>query len=379
MPVTCSIIDSLNNTSALEWNALAGDENPFIRHEFLSALENNQCLQPWGWLPQYVVAHNESMELVGAAPMYLKDNSYGEFVFDWAWADAYARHGIQYYPKLVVAVPYTPVTGKRLLAKNDNPLIREQLAQAALSHAKALDVSSLHWLFTDDETTELLEQQNFMRRDGCQFHWHNHQHSSFDNFLATLSSKKRKQIKRERRLVNEADIELEILDGHQTTLEQWKVFHDFYCSTFHRKSGHPTLSLDFFIELGQNMPGSTLLILAKHEGQYVAGAFNMRGRDTLYGRHWGCNASFDNLHFEVCYYTAIEYCIDQGLAHFEAGAQGEHKLSRGFLPSTTYSAHWLSHPTFSAAIEDFLEHEKQGVEQYINVLGEHSPYKKDHD
>jgi predicted N-acyltransferase len=373
MTISCSILDSLSSLSASEWNALAGDENPFIRYEFLSALENNDCLHPWGWQPQYVVAH-DSGKLVGAVPMYLKDNSYGEFVFDWSWADAYARHGVAYYPKLVVAVPYTPVTGKRLLANNHE--VKIALIQAAHEHARQLEVSSLHWLFTDEDTTGLIEQQGFMPRSGCQFHWHNNHHQDFDGFLATLSSKKRKQIKRERRRVYEANIELDILNGHQTTDEQWQIFHEFYCSTFYRKSGHPTLTLDFFRELGRSMPDSSLLILARHNGEYVAGAFNMRGSDSLFGRHWGCRAHFDNLHFEVCYYAAIEYCIDNGLRRFEAGAQGEHKLSRGFLPTTTWSVHWLSHPAFSAAISDFLDHEKQGIKHYIDVLTEHSPYKQ---
>ena len=355
---------------------LAGNTDPFIRYEFLAALENNNCLHNWGWQPQYIIARNEDDELVGAVPMYLKDNSYGEFVFDWAWADAYARHGHRYYPKLVVAVPYTPVTGKRILARQDDPDIRRQLVQAALTHAKQLEVSSLHWLFTDDDSTTLLEQQGFMRRSGCQFHWHNRDHENFADFLASLSSKKRKQIKRERRQVYETGITLELLNGHEATTEHWKIFHDFYCSTFHRKSGHPTLSLEFFMELGQTMPGQTLLVLAKYDEEYVAGAFNMLGSDTLFGRHWGCSDRFECLHFEVCYYAAIEYCIENGLKHFEAGAQGEHKLSRGFLPTTTWSAHWLSHPDFSAAIEDFLQHEKLGVQDYIEVLEEHSPYRK---
>lgn len=376
MTTSYSITDTLAGISPGDWNALAGGQNPFVRYEFLRALEDNACLQPWGWLPQYVIGKGKSGELLGAVPMYLKDNSYGEFVFDWAWADAYARHGIQYYPKLVVAIPYTPVTGQRLLAKNDDPVIREQLVQTALSHAKQLQVSSLHWLFTDEATTTLLEKQGFMRRSGCQFHWHNNHYTTFADFLASLSSKKRKQIKRERRQVNEAGITLEILNGHETTDEQWAIFHEFYCSTFYRKSGHPTLSLAFFQELGRSMPDATLLILAKHNNAYVAGAFNLLGSDTLYGRHWGCNALFESLHFEVCYYAAIEYCIEQGLAHFEAGAQGEHKLSRGFLPTTTWSAHWLSHPDFSAAINDFLQREKQGVQDYIDTLSEHSPYRQ---
>jgi predicted N-acyltransferase len=311
--------------------------------------------------------------------MYLKDNSYGEFVFDWAWADAYARHGLQYYPKLVVAVPYTPVTGPRLLVDASHPqaaLIRKALHEGALSHAKQLEVSSLHWLFTNDADTDFLEQQGLMRRTGCQFHWHNAGYRSFDDYLAVLTSKKRKQVKRERRLVNEAGIEVELLHGRDTTEAHWDVFYDFYCSTFARKSGHPTLSKDFFIALSRSMPDAVVLVLAKREGRYVAGTFNLRGSDTLFGRHWGCHASFSGLHFELCYYRLIDYCIEHGLARFEAGAQGEHKLSRGFLPQATWSTHWLAHPDFSDAVSNFLEHEHGGMQDYMEVLNEHSPYKQ---
>jgi predicted N-acyltransferase len=369
---------SLDAIDATDWNALVGEANPFLRYAFLRALEQHDCLQPWGWLPQYLCVF-EGEQLVGAAPMYLKDNSYGEFVFDWAWADAYARHGLQYYPKLVVAVPYTPVTGRRLLVDATHPqadTIRHRLHAGALSHAKQLEVSSLHWLFTDDADTDFLEQQGLLRRTGCQFHWHNAGFQGFDDYLAALSSKKRKQVKRERRLVYEAGIEVELLHGRDTTEQHWEVFYDFYCSTFARKSGHPTLSKAFFIALSQSMPDAVILVLAKHEGNYVAGTFNLRGSDTLYGRHWGCHESFSGLHFELCYYRLIDYCIEHGLVRFEAGAQGEHKLSRGFLPQATWSAHWLAHPDFSDAVSNFLEHEHGGMQNYMEVLNEHSPYKQ---
>lgn len=371
------IIGSLEEVLPEQWNALAGDVNPFVRHEFLVALERHGCVgDQFGWWPQHVTAFDGD-KLVGAMPMYLKNNSYGEFVFDWGWADAYERAGLDYYPKLVVAVPYTPVTGPRLMVANETvDDVRELLVGGALSLAEKLEVSSLHLLFTTESDTAFLEQHQLMRRVGCQFHWHNQSYSDFDDFLSTFSSQKRKKVKRERRHVKDAGVKIELLHGHEITDNQWKIFHHFYCSTFYRRSGYPTLSLEFFKELGKTMPDNVVLILASYQGNYVAGAFNMRGTDTLHGRHWGCSETFHSLHFELCYYRAIDYCIDNGLARFEAGAQGEHKLSRGFVPTPTFSAHWLSHPDFKYAIEDFLQREKGGMEHYMDVMNEHLPYKK---
>ncbi|MDH5436361.1 MAG: GNAT family N-acetyltransferase [Gammaproteobacteria bacterium] len=368
-----SICSDLSEISADDWNALAGDHNPFVQHAFLVALEKYHCVgDRWGWLPQHILIH-ENNNLVGAMPMYLKNNSYGEFVFDWAWAEAYQRHQLPYYPKLVNSIPYTPATGPRLLART--PAIKKQLVATAIERAKQLDASSMHWLFTNSDDTALLSEQGYMLREGVQFHWENNDYVHFDDFLATLTSKKRKKIKRERRLVREANVEIECLNGHEIADEQWKIFHQFYTSTFEVKSGYPTLSLDFFKALGQTMPDQVLLIMAKHENKYVAGAFNLKGKDTLYGRHWGCNQYFHSLHFECCYYAAIDYCIQHKLNRFEAGAQGEHKLARGFLPVATWSAHWLSHPQFSEAIRDFVEREQVAMDDYIETLGEHSPYK----
>lgn len=372
-----SVIEHLEDIPAAEWNALAGDSNPFLRHEFLVALERHACVgENAGWIPQHLVAH-DSGQLVGAAPMYLKFNSYGEFVFDWAWADAYARSGLPYYPKLVVTVPYTPATGARLLLANaaGQEAVAGRLIEGALEHARRLQVSSLHWLFTTAQDTARLERNEFMRRTGCQFHWSNPGYRDFSDFLSTLTSEKRKKIKQERRRVREAGIELEILDGHQVTQAQWKIFHDFYCSTFYKKGGIASLTLEFFQEIGRTLADNVVLVLARHQGRYVAGAFNLRGTDTLYGRHWGCAEDFHGLHFECCYYTPMSYCIQHGLARFEAGAQGEHKIARGFLPTPTRSAHWLAHPAFSRAVRDFLARETLAVESYINDLCEHTPFK----
>ena len=371
-----SVLNSLDEITAADWNRLAGDANPFLRHEFLAALERHGCVgAEAGWIPQHLAAFEQG-RLVGAVPMYLKDNSYGEFVFDWAWADAYRRNGLRYYPKLVVAVPYTPATGSRLLLAEDAPQIADALIAGALEHAQRLKVSSLHWLFTTEQDTRRLEAHGLMRRTGCQFHWHNQGYRDFDDFLALFTAEKRKKIKRERRFVREADIEIEVLNGQQISAGQWEIFHRFYSSTFLKRGGIASLSLGFFQEIGQTMADNVVLVLAKHQGRTIAGAFNLRGADTLYGRHWGCSEEFHSLHFEVCYYAAIEYCIAQGLQRFEAGAQGEHKLSRGFLPTPTWSAHWLSHPAFSSAVAEFLSHEQDNMAYYINELGEHTPYRQ---
>lgn len=375
-----SIINHITHIGAKEWNLLAGDNNPFLRYEFLAALERHQCTgERYGWIPRHIVVKTDSGELIAAAPLYLKDNSYGEFVFDWAWADAYHRSGLEYYPKLVSTTPYTPVTGKRLLirADQDYAAVASLLIDTALAHAKQEHLSSLHWLFTDNHDTQQLAKHDFMLRMGYQFHWHNHDYRDFDEFLLALSSRKRKQIKRERRQVVEAGIELKIFSGHDMSDELWHVYHRHYESTFAKLGGYATLSLPFFQEIGQTMADNVVVVFAFYHGKPVASAFCLRGADTLFGRHWGCDADFNNLHFEACYYQGIDYCIKQGLLHFEPGAQGEHKISRGFLPTATWSAHWIAHPQFRAVIDEFLQRETLGVQHYIAQLQQHSPFKQD--
>ncbi|MEQ6341496.1 MAG: GNAT family N-acetyltransferase [Gammaproteobacteria bacterium] len=372
-----TLLDSLNTLPAAQWNSLAGDENPFLRHEFLAALERHHCVgAEAGWWPQHLIVEDNG-QLLGAVPMYLKNNSYGEFVFDWAWAEAYQRSGLHYYPKLVVSIPYTPATGSRLLLADtpNREAVADLLIEGALNHARNLNLSSMHWLFTDDADTQRLERHGLMRRVGCQYHWTNQGYRDFDDFLSDFSAEKRKKVKRERRQVRESGVALELLNGHQISDEQWDIFHAFYASTFDEKGGIASLTPEFFKELGRTMPDQTLLIMARHDGRHVAGAFFLRGRDTLYGRHWGCTEHFHSLHFEACYYRAIDYCIEHGIKRFEAGAQGEHKISRGFLPTPTYSAHWIAHEGFRNAIEDFLTREKIVMGRYMQELAEHSPYK----
>ncbi|MBU1190220.1 MAG: GNAT family N-acetyltransferase [Gammaproteobacteria bacterium] len=373
------IVDNLDAIPAKDWNVLAGDSNPFLAHEFLSALEHHQCVgEKYGWLPRHIVVYQNDL-LVGAVPLYLKDNSYGELVFDWAWADAYQRAGLRYYPKAVVAIPYTPATGPRLLLhpSADAEQVSQLLIDAALELSHELELSSLHWLFPNATDTARLQARGFLLRKGVQFHWQNHAYRDFDDFLARFTAQKRKKLKRERRRVVEQGIELRTIHGHEASEQEWEIAHRFYASTFDRKSGTATLSLGFFREIGRTMGDRVVLVFAYDKGRPVACAINLRGRDALYGRHWGCNAEYHSLHFEACYYQGIEYCIRQGLQLFEPGAQGEHKISRGFLPTTTWSAHWIANPQFRTAIADYLQREERAMVDYADELCEHSPYRAD--
>lgn len=375
------IIDSLDEVLSDSWNSLQGTHIPFLRHEFLSALEKHHCVgESTGWIPQHILIY-EGETLLGAAPQYLKTNSYGELVFDWAWAEAYQRSGLNYYPKLVTAIPYTPATGPRLLIAPNRAReeIATQLIQTALEHAKRLQLSSVHWLFPHEQDMQQLKQQGLLIRLGCQFHWNNlpgtEYYRDFDDYLDRFTSSKRKKIRRERRQVSEAGVTLQRLQGDELSDAQWQSVHRHYRSTFDRLSGYATLSLDFFRELSQTMPQQLIVIIAEHNGNTVASAICFRDDNTLYGRHWGCDAHFQNLHFEACYYQGLEYCIEHKLQRFDPGAQGEHKISRGFLPTPTWSAHWIADPQFRAAIADFLQRETQGMQHYIQALSEHSPFK----
>ncbi|MGB5452745.1 MAG: GNAT family N-acetyltransferase [Sedimenticolaceae bacterium] len=371
------VIDRIVDVDGAAWNALGATPYPFLRHEFLAALETEDCLgERFGWIPQHLTLWDAHDRLLAAVPLYLKFNSYGEFVFDWAWADAYERNGLKYYPKLVSASPYTPATGPKMLLHPGAPAnARELLIAAGLELATRLEVSSLHWLFTTPRETDALEQAGLLRRIGCQFHWQNQGYPDFDAFLGTLTSSKRKNIRRERRRVAEAGVSFRLLSGNTASAGDWAVFHGLYESTFHRRGGIPTLSLGFFRKIAADMPEAVLLVMAEHDGRPVAAAFCLVGEDALYGRHWGCSEHFDNLHFEACYYQGLDFCIRQGLARFEPGAQGEHKIARGFLPTRTLSAHWLADERFSQAIARHLEHERAGMHDYILEMDGRSPYR----
>ncbi len=373
-------VTQLDELTPETWNDLSGGiDNPFMRHEFLAGLERHGCVgRKWGWHPRHLLLEDDKGGLLGAMPLYLKDNSYGEFVFDWSWADAYQRAGISYYPKLVSTTPYSPVTGPRLLVTTgaEQDAVERRLGEAALELAAAEEVSSLHILFTDDAQTRLLESLQMMRRTGTQFHWFNRGYSDFDDFLATFVSSKRKKLKRERRRVIEQGIEIEVLDGFSATHQHWHYFSRFYLATFDKHWGYATLNEPFFRHLGASMPGNIVLVMAKYRGDYVAAALSLRSSDTLYGRHWGCLEEFHSLHFELCYYQGIEYCINHGLSRFEPGAQGEHKVGRGFEPVPTWSTHWLANPQFASAVGAYLEHEDEAIRGYMDELRQHLPYKQ---
>jgi len=373
-----AIIKCIGDVSRADWNRVTGTAHPFLRHEFLSALETHGCVgKEYGWWPHHITVYDAGGQLVGIAPLYLKDNSYGEFVFDWAWADAYQRSGLPYYPKLVSAIPYTPVTGPRLLVHPDSDAVAvtRAIISRALSLAAETGCSSIHWLFTSTADTRALTEAGYLRRSSCHFHWHNRGYECFDDFLAQLSSRKRKKIRRERRHVNEAGISLDIVHGYEATAEQWRIMHAFYCSTFLKKSGTPTLSLGFFEEISATMGEQVVLVFAIHDGRAVAGSIMLRSDDALYGRHWGCREAFNSLHFEACYYQGIEYCIRHKLRLFEPGAQGEHKISRGFLPSYTWSAHWIANEQFREAIDRYLRQEHDLIVDYHDDLMQTSPFR----
>lgn len=376
-----AVLEGVRNVDATEWNTLAGTRNPFVRHEFLSGLEVSGSVgAETGWQPRPIVIRAaDSNRLLGAVPLYLKHHSYGEYVFDWAWAEAYERAGLAYYPKLVAAVPFTPATGPRLLvaADADRAAVAAGLLDAASKFMHECNASSLHWLYPEDTEVQMLEARGYLRRVGCQFHWSNPGYRDFDDFLSTFTAAKRKKIKRERRCVREAGIDIDILAGDAISSAHWDAFYAFYHDTVRTHGAIAYLTRAFFHGLGASMPGAVMLVCARRDREYVAAALYLRGADTLYGRYWGGHPGIPSLHFETCYYAAIEYCIATGIAHFEAGAQGEHKLARGFAPTPTYSAHVLRHPRFNRAVADFLARERPGVARYISELNEHSPFRRE--
>ena len=364
---------------AASWNRLHGTHYPFLRHEFLLALEESGCVcSATGWTPCHLTLSDDQGMLAGAMPLYRKTNSFGEFVFDWAWADAYRRSGLHYYPKLVSTVPYTPATSTRLLsAPGENQTeVSRLLLDAALALTRQTGASSLHLLFPALAETQLLSTAGMMLRKDCQFHWRNHNYASFDDFLAGFTAEKRKKAKRERRRVSDAGISFEHLSGHQIDRKLWQQLMPLYASSFLRRGRIPYLNEDFFLRISSTLPDNLLVILARLRGEPVATAICYRSADTLYGRYWGSTGEFHSLHFETCYYQGIEYCISNGLQVFEPGTQGEHKLARGFSPTETWSAHWLSHPQFAAAIDNYLERERTHIDEYMDSAREHVPFRK---
>ena len=360
------------------WNALAGD-SPFLRHEFLAALEHAGCVgTETTWQPNHLLVHDEHDTLIGALPLYVKYDSSGEFVFDWGWAHAYEQAGLAYYPKLVSAVPFTPATGQRLLVADlaDVATVTERLLAGARAVCEELHASSLHILFPTSAEQARLARAGLHRRKGCQFHWHNAGYASFAEFLETFSSAKRKKAKRERRRIAEAGIRFDRLYGDEVTPSEWDAVFEFYSRTFLRRGRLPYLNREFFDEVCRTMPRNVLVVLARFEQKPIAAAICFRSHTTLFGRYWGCLADFHSLHFETCYYQGIEFCIDNGLDRFEPGTQGEHKISRGFVPTPTWSNHWLFDLAFNRALEDLLIREQHHVDSYMQELESHLPYKQ---
>lgn len=362
-----------------EWNACSGTRNPFCTWDFLATLEETGCVRPeTGWLPQHLLMRGDDGALRASAILYLKGHSQGEYVFDYAWANAYERAGGQYYPKLLSAIPFTPITGPRLLteAAADRELAGRLLISGMLELLGRHGVSSLHLNFTQKDQAELMEGEGFLIRHGHQFHWFNQGYATFDDFLATLASRKRKSIRKERRRISESGIVLRRLTGDDIKARHWDDFYRFYTGTYDRKWGAPYLTRSFFELLHQRMADNILLVVAEFDGQPIAGAMNLIGEDALFGRNWGCDIAFRFLHFEACYYQAIDFAIERGLARVEAGTQGEHKIQRGYMPVPTYSAHWLPEPAFREAVERFLDEERGYEKLARDHLASHAPYRK---
>ena len=382
-PISIKVLSNISEADAAGWDACSGanepDGNPFVSHAFLAALEASGSVNvETGWQAQHLVIEDEAGRIIGAAPIYLKSHSMGEYVFDYGWADAYERAGGSYYPKLQAAVPFTPVMGPRLLVRPGPGADRthRMLIAGMMELTRRRGISSLHVTFATEADANRLEESGFLIRHGHQYHWHNRGYETFDDFLAALTSRKRKSIRRERRKVAEAGIELRALTGDAITTLDWDVFYRFYANTYDRKWGYPYLTREFFDIISETIPDTAVLILADRDGVPVAGALNFRGGDALYGRNWGCAGDYKFLHFEACYYSAIEFAITHGLARVEAGTQGPHKLQRGYEPVSTFSAHYMPDAGFHEAVARFLAQESAGEAREMDYLADYGPYRR---
>jgi len=371
------IVSSLDEIGQPAWDALVAAQaqpNPFLSYAFLHALHASGSAAPdAGWQPQFVTLFDADDTLAAALPLYVKYHSYGEYVFDWAWAEAYERNGLDYYPKLLSAIPFTPVTGPRLMAVDATA--RAALIQVMKKTQKTTKVSSMHILYPPESEAKALEAAGYMLRSGVQFHWINQDYKDFDAFLATLEMKKRKNIRAERRKVAEAGVTLRRVRGAQATEADWRMFNRCYRHTYAAHHSTPYLNLDFFKRIGATMPDNILLVIAERDGAPIAASLVIHNDHTLFGRYWGELEHVPCLHFEASYYQPLEFCIEHGIKTFEGGAQGEHKMARGFLPTRTWSAHWLAQPAFADAVKNFLERESGGIEQYIDELNDRNPFK----
>jgi hypothetical protein len=388
MTYTLEAVGSIKEIGKSDWDTCANPYltdrqcgiayDPFVSYHFLNALEESgSAVAKTGWAPYHLVLSNNG--ICGVVPMYLKSHSQGEYVFDYNWADAFERAGGRYYPKLQISVPFTPAMGRRVLSAADADVdeVEEYLLSGVMQVAEKMSVSSVHVTFALKSQYERMGRLGFLQRTHKQFHWINNDYRDFDDFLSQLSSKKRKNIRRERKGAIENGIEIECLTGSDIKEHHWDEFYRFYVDTGSRKWGSPYLNRKFFSLVGERMPEDILLIMCKRSGGYVAGAINFIGSECLFGRNWGCIEYHNFLHFEVCYYQAIQFAIERGLKRVEAGAQGPHKLARGYLPTHTYSCHWIVNKSFRDAVFSFLESEREYIDEEIDYMEEHSPFRKD--
>jgi len=374
MHLKLHITDTMADVDPASWDTLTGGM-PLLSHAFLSALETSGSVGgDTGWQSSHMLVMDDD-RLVGAMPLYYKNHSYGEYVFDWAWAEAYARSGLDYYPKLLSAIPFTPITGRRLLT--EQPEVQSLMLAALTQIMDKQQLSSAHVLFPDHDSADALSRAGWLKRSGVQFRWQNENFRDFDAFLNVLSHDKRKKIRQERKKISASGIVCKHIKGADVTPAQWAFFYRCYENTYFEHRSSPYLTSAFFQQIGRSMPQNILLILAYADDEPVAAALNIYHQTTLYGRYWGALRYVPNLHFELCYYQAQEFCIAENIAYFEGGAQGEHKLARGFKPRPTCSYHKIAHPQFARAIEDFVRRESEGVDAYTNELEERAPFKAD--
>lgn len=367
---------AISEIAAADWNRLCGTDYPFLRHEFLAALEESGCVSAaTGWQPVHLSLHEQG-QLVGVMPLYLKNHSWGEYVFDWAWADAWQRHGLEYYPRLVTAIPFTPASGPRLGLTLEQSRGVQALTAAVRQLCQRYEASGWHGLFVEPELAETLANQGLTRRLGCQYHWFNRGYGSFADYLGEMTSRKRKNLRKEREKVARQGVTLRRVEGEQISEEMLDLFHDFYQTTYLKHGMRGYLNRAFFSRLRQSLAEHLLLILADHGDRTVAGALCLRSQDTLYGRYWGCLAEYDSLHFETCYYQGIDYCIEQGLQRFDPGAQGEHKIQRGFEPVATWSCHWIEEAGFRPAIQAFTAEEARQLRLQMTELAHLLPFRQ---
>ena len=372
------IIQHISEVAQEEWNACATKEkglNPFCSHGFLRALEESGCVNAEsGWLPQHILLREQDT-LVGAIPLYLKNHSQGEYVFDHGWANAYQQAGGSYYPKLQCSIPFSPVSGPRLLSNSQE--FKSELLETAIRHAETCGVSSMHFTFVEDDDLNTMTAHGLLHRQDIQYHWQNNNYISFDEFLASLSSRKRKNILKERRTaLSNADLKIELVQSHDIKEHHWDHYFEFYLDTSDRKWGRPYLNRIFFSLLSEYIPENLLLILAKRGDKYIAGALNLIGEDCLYGRYWGATEYHKYLHFELCYYQAIDFAIQNKLRRVEAGAQGEHKIARGYIPTATNSMHWISNHSFKDAVQKYLTQERDAIGRDIDILKGFTPFRR---